>query len=165
MPEVLIGFPRASSSSVIQPTTPRCFAVTSPGSPPGGPASMARAAAVFMPTGRMTAAAPRRPFRRRRRRETRRQGGPEAESQPMAVQKDARVGGWAEEEHPDHLADGELPGRKTRVIDGACIFLNRPGFPAGQGARCTCSPSARAAISWKPSPTSGSCRSAASSVR
>ena len=47
--------------------------------------------------------------------------------------KDARVGGWAEEEHPDHLADGELPGRKTRVIDGACIFLNRPGFPAGQG--------------------------------
>jgi hypothetical protein len=47
--------------------------------------------------------------------------------------KDARVGGWAEEEHPDHLAKGELPGRKTRVIDGACIFLNRPGFPAGQG--------------------------------
>ena len=47
--------------------------------------------------------------------------------------QDARVGGWAEEEHPDHLAEGELPGRKTRVIDGACIFLNRPGFPAGQG--------------------------------
>ena len=47
--------------------------------------------------------------------------------------KDGRVGGWAEEEHPDHLAEGELPGRKTRVIDGACIFLNRPGFPAGQG--------------------------------
>jgi hypothetical protein len=47
--------------------------------------------------------------------------------------QDARVGGWAEEEHPEHLAEGELPGRKTRVIDGACIFLNRPGFPAGQG--------------------------------
>ena len=47
--------------------------------------------------------------------------------------KDARVGGWVENEHPDHLAEGELPGRKTRVIDGACIFLNRPGFPAGQG--------------------------------
>jgi hypothetical protein len=26
--------------------------------------------------------------------------------------------------------DGE---RKTRVVDGACIFLNRPGFPAGGG--------------------------------
>ena len=47
--------------------------------------------------------------------------------------KDARVGGWVEEEHPDHVAEGELPGRKTRVIDGACIFLNRPGFRAGQG--------------------------------
>lgn len=23
--------------------------------------------------------------------------------------------------------------RKTRVVDGACIFLNRPGFPAGSG--------------------------------
>ena len=23
--------------------------------------------------------------------------------------------------------------RKTRVVDGACIFLNRPGFPAGEG--------------------------------
>jgi len=26
--------------------------------------------------------------------------------------------------------DGEL---KTKVVDGACIFLNRPGFPAGDG--------------------------------
>ncbi len=26
--------------------------------------------------------------------------------------------------------DGDL---KTRVVDGACIFLNRPGFPAGAG--------------------------------
>ncbi|WOC11733.1 hypothetical protein [Gordonia sp. MP11Mi] len=28
--------------------------------------------------------------------------------------------------------DGE-PALKTRLHDGACIFLNRPGFPAGQG--------------------------------
>ncbi len=28
------------------------------------------------------------------------------------------------------LEDG---ARKTRVVDGACIFLNRPGFPAGAG--------------------------------
>ena len=35
-----------------------------------------------------------------------------------------RNGGWTE------LEDGEL---KTRVVDGACIFLNRPGFPTGDG--------------------------------
>jgi hypothetical protein len=45
----------------------------------------------------------------------------------------ARQGGWAELESPDHVAEGERPGRKTRIVDGACIFLNRPGFPAGQG--------------------------------
>lgn len=28
------------------------------------------------------------------------------------------------------VEDGQ---RKTRVVDGACIFLNRPGFPAGEG--------------------------------
>ncbi len=28
------------------------------------------------------------------------------------------------------LADGDLG---TRLVDGACIFLNRPGFPAGPG--------------------------------
>ncbi len=32
--------------------------------------------------------------------------------------------GWAEKE------DGE---RKTRVVDGACVFLNSPGFTGGQG--------------------------------
>ncbi len=31
------------------------------------------------------------------------------------------------------MAEGELPGRKTRTVDGACIFLNRPGFPGGAG--------------------------------
>ena len=45
----------------------------------------------------------------------------------------ARKGGWVELEHPDHVAEGELPDRKTRIVDGACIFLNRPGFPAGEG--------------------------------
>ncbi len=32
--------------------------------------------------------------------------------------------GWTEKE------DGQ---RKTRVVDGACVFLNRPGFAAGDG--------------------------------
>ena len=36
----------------------------------------------------------------------------------------AKVAKWTE------LEDDE---RKTRVVDGACIFLNRPGFPAGPG--------------------------------
>jgi len=35
-----------------------------------------------------------------------------------------RTSAWTERE------DGV---RKTRVVDGACIFLNRPGFPAGSG--------------------------------
>jgi hypothetical protein len=45
----------------------------------------------------------------------------------------AKAGGWAELEGPETVAEGEKPARKTRVIDGACIFLNRPGFPAGAG--------------------------------
>jgi hypothetical protein len=45
----------------------------------------------------------------------------------------AKAGGWVELEDADHVADGEEPGRKTRVVDGACIFLNRPGFAAGEG--------------------------------
>ena len=28
---------------------------------------------------------------------------------------------------------GKDAERKTRVVDGACIFLNRPGFPGGEG--------------------------------
>jgi hypothetical protein len=39
-----------------------------------------------------------------------------------------RSKGWSVE---DEL-EGE-PARKTRVVDGACIFLNRPGFPGGEG--------------------------------
>ncbi len=38
-------------------------------------------------------------------------------------------GGYLEENED---LDGE-PALKTRLHDGACIFLNRPGFPAGQG--------------------------------
>jgi len=38
---------------------------------------------------------------------------------------EGRAQGWVEVD-----ADGE---RKTRVVDGACIFLNRPDFPGGAG--------------------------------
>jgi hypothetical protein len=44
-----------------------------------------------------------------------------------------KAGGWAELEGPETVAEGDEPARKTRVVDGACIFLNRPGFPAGAG--------------------------------
>ena len=46
---------------------------------------------------------------------------------------EGRASGWAEPESPEHLPAGTLPDRKTRVVDGACIFLNRPGFHGGQG--------------------------------
>jgi hypothetical protein len=39
-----------------------------------------------------------------------------------------RADGWSV---VDEL-DGE-PARKTRTVDGACIFLNRPGFRGGEG--------------------------------
>ncbi|HEX8510908.1 MAG TPA: hypothetical protein VF635_15590 [Propionibacteriaceae bacterium] len=45
----------------------------------------------------------------------------------------ARTGGWAELEDPEQVSDGEVRARKTRIVDGACIFLNRPGFAAGHG--------------------------------
>jgi len=41
--------------------------------------------------------------------------------------------GWAGLGDPRDLAEGETPSRRTRIVDGACIFLNRVGFPAGQG--------------------------------
>lgn len=41
--------------------------------------------------------------------------------------------GWAELEHLDTVRGEDPPGRKTRIVDGACIFLNRPGFAGGQG--------------------------------
>ena len=42
----------------------------------------------------------------------------------MGDKDPARLKAWTEKE------DG---ARKTKVVDGACIFLNRPGFPAGAG--------------------------------
>ena len=37
-------------------------------------------------------------------------------------------GEWTEDD-----ADGDEPSLRTRVVDGACVFLNRPGFPGGAG--------------------------------
>lgn len=45
-------------------------------------------------------------------------------------------------EHHAAAADGgvfsDSSRSSTRVVDGACIFLNRAGFVGGAGARCTC---------------------------
>ncbi|WP_375430288.1 hypothetical protein [uncultured Friedmanniella sp.] len=48
-------------------------------------------------------------------------------------QRAARRGGWAEQEPANEVPDGDEPGRRTRLVDGACIFLNRAGFAAGEG--------------------------------
>jgi hypothetical protein len=53
--------------------------------------------------------------------------------QQWQYQQDAKAGGWVEIESADTVTEGQQRGRKTRVIDGGCIFLNRPGFAAGAG--------------------------------
>ena len=42
------------------------------------------------------------------------------------------TGGWTEQDSADDAEDGPRSLR-TRVVDGACIFLNRPDFPGGPG--------------------------------
>ena len=48
---------------------------------------------------------------------------------------------------------GDESRSSTRVVDGACIFLNRPASLAAPAARCTSRPSTSASrpIDWKPS--------------
>jgi hypothetical protein len=44
---------------------------------------------------------------------------------------------WTEDDGADDEPDGEeqdaVRSLRTRVVDGACVFLNRPGFPGGSG--------------------------------
>jgi hypothetical protein len=40
---------------------------------------------------------------------------------------------WTEEEEPEDDGAESEKALKTRVVDGACVFLNRPGFPGGIG--------------------------------
>jgi hypothetical protein len=40
-------------------------------------------------------------------------------------------GAWTEEEDADD--EGGVRSLRTRLVDGACVFLNRPGFPGGTG--------------------------------
>jgi hypothetical protein len=41
-------------------------------------------------------------------------------------------GSWTEEDTAEDAADGE-GSLRTRRVDGACVFLNRPGFAGGSG--------------------------------
>jgi hypothetical protein len=51
------------------------------------------------------------------------------------------------------FADGDVEHRNTRVVDGACIFLNRPGFDGGAGCALHLAALAHgeSPIEWKPS--------------
>jgi hypothetical protein len=45
-------------------------------------------------------------------------------------------GAWTEEDWADEgqaPGDGGVRSLRTRLVDGACVFLNRPGFPGGTG--------------------------------
>jgi hypothetical protein len=55
------------------------------------------------------------------------------DAQQWQYRRQGRTGGWTELEDPDAVSEGEEPSRKTRIVDGACIFLNRGGFPGGEG--------------------------------
>jgi hypothetical protein len=40
---------------------------------------------------------------------------------------------WTERDSDDDRDDGGVRSIRTRVVDGACVFLNRPGHPGGAG--------------------------------
>jgi hypothetical protein len=60
-------------------------------------------------------------------------------------------------EHHAEAAEGGVFGDETRsttrIVDGACIFLNRPGFPGGAGCALHLDAvrSGESPIDWKPS--------------
>ncbi len=73
--------------------------------------------------------------------------------QHMQFRKKARKRDFWQEGDPWENEDGELePTFTTRTVDGACIFLNRPGFEGGVG--CALHIAAEAAgerpLDWKP---------------
>ena len=42
-------------------------------------------------------------------------------------------GGWTEQDAADDDDPEGVRSLRTRLVDGACVFLNRPGFPGGTG--------------------------------
>ncbi|WP_162941982.1 hypothetical protein [Desertimonas flava] len=81
----------------------------------------------------------------------------DGEDEAMTLSAMAAMLSPSQFEHHADAADGGIFGdesrRGTRVVDGACIFLNRPGFAGGSG--CALHIAALAIgdspIDWKPS--------------
>ena len=80
------------------------------------------------------------PLHRRRRRRAGQGRGQDPHRRAVAVRPVSGRRGVVKTE-----ADGT---QVTRLVDGACIFLNRPGFPAGRAAPCTAPPSSGASTRW-----------------
>jgi hypothetical protein len=59
------------------------------------------------------------------------------------------------EHHAEAAAGGVFADdrRRTRLVDGACIFLNRPGFPGGAGCalHLAAVDAGESPVDWKPS--------------
>ncbi len=72
---------------------------------------------------------------------------------PPAADDDGAVGGDDNEAQMVAGFYGDAARTRTRVVDGACVFLNRPGFEGGEG--CALHVAALAAgespTEWKPS--------------
>jgi hypothetical protein len=80
----------------------------------------------------------------------------DADEAPTVSVLAATLGPERFEHHGDAAGNGvfaDATRTSTRVVDGACIFLNRPGFPGGAG--CALHLAAEAAgeppMDWKPS--------------
>ncbi len=61
--------------------------------------------------------------------------------------------GWTETDNADDDPDEGVRSLRTRVVDGACIFLNRPGFAGGAGCALHLEAlrSGESPVDWKPS--------------
>ena len=146
MPEVMLPFPRAFVEFADPGDGDTVFRCDLTWLTSRWTCIFGRAARASTPTGPTTAAA--RSARTSPTPTTRsgsRKAVAPAERRPVAVQEGRRRraagSSWRT---PTPWPRARSPARKTRVVDGACIFLNRPGFAGRRrAARCTCWPSTR----------------------
>ncbi len=81
----------------------------------------------------------------------------DGEDEAMRISALAATLAPARFQHHAEADDGGIFGDKsrtaTRLVDGACIFLNRPGFPGGAGCALLVEAlrSGESPIDWKPS--------------
>lgn len=84
--------------------------------------------------------------------------GPAGEAEAMQISAYAALVPPERWQHRDAAADeqgifGDDDRTHTRVVDGACIFLNRPGFAGGEGCalHLAALDAGESPIEWKPS--------------